>query len=90
MVLVPFEMERHLFLCYLYFFQFPDVRDLLNSLRSLDLTIISSLNCLVIKGLFLSRAFFVYKERTYRKWTERFEEMLQSIDQLKLFFSILH
>ena len=39
--LVPFKMERNLFLCCLHFFQFSDVRDLLNSFRSLDLTIIS-------------------------------------------------
>ena len=41
LVLVPFKMERHLFLRCLYFFQFSDVRDLLNSFRSLDLSIIS-------------------------------------------------
>ena len=79
-------MERHLFLCCLYFFQFSDVRNLLNSFRSLNLTIISFLSSLVMKGLLLYRTFFVYKERIYPKWIERFQEMLKSIDQLNFFF----
>ena len=76
-------MERHLFLCYLYYFQFSDVRDLLNSFFSSDFTGISFLSCLVMKGLLLYSTFLVYKERIDSKWFERFQEMLQRIDQLK-------
>ena len=86
MALVHFKMEKHLFRYCLYFIQFSDVRDLLNSFCSLDLTIISFLSCLVRTGLLLYRTFFVYKEQIYSKWIERFQEILQRIDQLKCFF----
>lgn len=63
-------MVKHFSFWCLYFPQLSKVGDLLNLFRSLDLSIIPFLSCLVTKLLLLYHSFFFYKERIYSKWIE--------------------
>ena len=75
-------MVTHLFLCCLYFFQFSEVRHLLNLFRSLDLTQHNLFPKLFHKGNIII-VYFVGKEQI-------FLELLQRINQYKLLLPSHH